>query len=93
MADLVFSIKGNNEEFIKGAEQIRSSIRSITVELENANNENRGFTEVLKKTFDAIGGTEALKTFVSDVIRVRGEYQQLENSLALCCRVKKRLMP
>lgn len=60
MADWVFSIKGNNEEFIKGAEQIRSSIRSITVELENANNENRGFTEVLKKTFDAIKTEELL---------------------------------
>lgn len=90
MADLVFSIKGNNEEFIKGAEQIRSSIRSITVELENANNENRGFTEVLKKTFDAIGGTEALKTFVSDVIRVRGEYQQLENSFGTLLQSKEK---
>nr|DAX65778.1 MAG TPA: Tape measure domain protein [Caudoviricetes sp.] len=77
MADLDFNIKGNNEKFIKDVEQIRSSIQSITIELKNASNESNGFTNVLKKTFDMLGGKEALKEFVSDVVRVRGEYQQL----------------
>lgn len=82
MADLDFNIKGNNEKFIKGVEQIRSSIQSITIELKNASNEGSGFTNVLKKTFDALGGKEILKKFVSDVVRVRGEYQQLELSFS-----------
>lgn len=56
MADLNFGIKGNNENFIKGVEQVRSSIRSITIELKNASSENISFTKVLKKTFDKIGG-------------------------------------
>lgn len=29
-----------------------------------------------------LGGKEALKKFVSDVVRVRGEYQQLELSFS-----------
>lgn len=82
MADLDFNIKGNNEKFIKEVEQIRSSIKSITVELKDASNESNGFTNVLKKTFDMLGGKEALKKFVSDVVRVRGEYQQLELSFS-----------
>lgn len=82
MADLDFNIKGNDEKFIKEVEQIRSSIQSITIELKNASNEGNGFTNVLKKTFDALGGKEVLKKFVSDVVRVRGEYQQLELSFS-----------
>lgn len=82
MADLDFNIKGNNEKFIKQVEQIRSSIQSITIELKNASSESNGFTNVLKKTFDMLGGKEALKSFVKDVIRVRGEYQQLELSFS-----------
>ncbi|MFR7898185.1 hypothetical protein, partial [Turicibacter sanguinis] len=82
MADLDFNIKGNNEKFIKEVEQIRSSIKSITVELKDASNASNGFTNVLKKTFDMLGGKEALKKFVSDVVRVRGEYQQLELSFS-----------
>lgn len=82
MADLDFNIKGNNEKFIKEIEQIRSSIKSITIELKDASNESNGFTNVLKKTFDMLGGKEALKEFVSDVVRVRGEYQQLELSFS-----------
>ena len=82
MADLDFNIKGNNEKFIRETEQIRSSIKSITIELKSASNESNGFTNILKKTFDMLGGKEALKEFVSDVIRVRGEYQQLELSFS-----------
>ena len=82
MADLDLNIKGNNEKFIKEFEQIRSSIKSITIELKNVSNESNGFTNVLKKTFDMLGGKEALKKFVSDVVRVRGEYQQLELSFS-----------
>lgn len=82
MADLDFNIKGNNEKFIKEVEQIRSSIKSITIELKDASNESNGFTNVLKKTFDMLSGKEALKKFVSDVVRVRGEYQQLELSFS-----------
>lgn len=82
MADLDLNIKGNNEKFIKEFEQIRSSIKSITIELKNVSNESNGFANVLKKTFDMLGGKEALKKFVSDVVRVRGEYQQLELSFS-----------
>lgn len=73
---------GNNEEFVKVIEQIRSSIHSVSGEFKNASNEGNGFSSVLKKTFDIIGGEEALKKFVSDVVRVRGEYQQLELSFS-----------
>lgn len=81
MADLNFN-NGNNEKFIKEVEQIRSSIRSMTIEFKSANNASDGFANVLKKTFDVIGGKEILKKFVSDVVRVRGEYQQLELSFS-----------
>lgn len=90
MADLNFGIKGNNENFIKGVEQVRSSIRSITIELKNASSENISFTKVMKKTFDAIGGTDALKKFVSDVVRVRGEYQQLELTFSSLLQSKEK---
>ncbi|MDY7253536.1 tape measure protein [Bacteroides sp. A1-P5] len=82
MVDLDFNIKGNNEKFIRETEQIRSSIKSITIELKSASNESNGFTNILKKTFDMLGGKEALKKFVNDVVRVRGEYQQLELSFS-----------
>lgn len=90
MANLDFNVKGNNADFIKGVEQIRSSIRSITVELKNASSESIDFSNVLKKTFDIIGGKEALKKFVGDVIRVRGEYQQLELSFSTMLQNKEK---
>lgn len=82
MVNLDFSVKGNNEKFIKQVEQIRSSIQSIKVELKNASDESNIFTDVLNKTFDMLGGKDALKNFVSDVIRVRSEYRQLEFSFS-----------
>lgn len=80
MENLDFNNAGNNDELIKKAEQVRYYVRLIADELKNAGKESNGFKNVLKKTFDALGGTEALKAFVSDVVRVRGEYQQLERS-------------
>ena len=47
-----------------------------------ANNANSDFANILKKTLDIIGGTETLKDFASDVVRVRGEFEQLEISFA-----------
>lgn len=81
---------GNNEEFLRVIEQIRSSIHSVSGEFKNASNEGNGFSSVLKKTFDIIGGEEALKKFVSDVVRVRGEYQQLELSFSNMLQSKDR---
>lgn len=90
MADLSFNVGGNNEELIKRAEQICASIRAIALESEKASNVSSGFAKVLKSTFDVIGGTEALKKFVSDVVRVRGEFQQLEVSFATLLQSKEK---
>ena len=69
MADLDLNIKGNNEKFIKEFEQIRSSIKSITIELKNVSNESNGFANVLKKTFDMLGGKEACLLYTSFMSR------------------------
>lgn len=90
MADLSFNVAGNNEELIKGAEQICISIRAIALESEKASNVSGGFMKVWKKTFDVIGGTETLKKFVSDVVRVRSEFQQLEISFATLLQSKEK---
>lgn len=90
MEDLDFNNGGNNDEIIKRVEQIRNSINLVAIELNNATKESSGFENVLKKTFDVLGGTEALKSFVSDVIRVRGEYQQLERTFTTLLQSKDR---
>lgn len=90
MADLNFNVEGNNEDLIKRAEQICISVRAMAIESEKAGRASSGFAKVWKKTFDVIGGTEALKQFVSDVVRVRGEFQQLEFSFATLLQSKEK---
>lgn len=80
MANLSFSIEGNSESFIKKVEQMRNSINVVTVETQKAKDAGNDWMTTLKKASNVIGGEEALREFVADVIRVRAEFQQLENS-------------
>ncbi len=90
MGDLNFNIEGNNEIFIKTAEQVRIAIYQIANESEKASDAGSKFGKVMKKAFAAIGGTDALKKFVSDVVRVRSEYQQLELSFKTVLQSKEK---
>ena len=82
MGNLTFNIGVNSDDFIMKAEQMRFSIHALALESKKANNANSDFANILKKTLDIIGGTETLKDFASDVVRVRGEFEQLEISFA-----------
>lgn len=83
MENISFNITGNNSQLLLKIEEIRTSF----VELDKTTEQVEGS---IKKVFKAIGGTDALKKFVSDVVHVRAEVQQFEVALARLLQSKEK---
>ncbi|WP_455593044.1 tape measure protein [Bacteroides sp.] len=75
MEEINFNITGNNNQILLKIEETRKAFTELG---KTTNDVGKSF----KKVFDAMGGADALKKFVSDVVRVRSEVQLFENSLA-----------
>lgn len=86
MDGLSFDLAGNSESIIAKVEQVRVAIQSTLSELQKEGGETTNVNNKLsfsfKETWEAIDGTAMLKKFVSDVVKVRGEFQQLETSFS-----------
>lgn len=85
MAELSFDVTGNNDDLINRANEIRDLMAGFT-ELQKREREAVGVNDQMafsfKKVWKAIDGTEMLKKFVGDVVKIRGEIQLLENNLS-----------
>lgn len=100
---LSFDIAGNSADFIQQAEQMQYAIIVISQEAEKqAGKVEASFDRMAssaetagvsfgkwKNIFDKLGGTEALKKFVGEVVNVRAEFQQLELSFATLLQSKE----
>lgn len=81
-------LKNKKEELLElqtQQAQVRLSVRMLKEEYslyqkegQNVVESNNDMALSFKKTLAAIGGTAMIKKFVSDVVRVRGEFQQLD---------------
>ena len=71
-------------------EQIKKDYNVLNNEAQNTANANGGLADSFKKMFSAIGGQEAIKQFASEVIRVRGEFQQLELTFTTLLQSKEK---
>ena len=84
MADVNFNVAGNNADLIKNVEQIRIVLQGIYSEYQQEGKKVMSLNEKIslsfKKVWKEINKTELLKSFISDVVKVRGEFQQLEVS-------------
>lgn len=84
MADLNFNVAGNNAGLINDVEQIRVALQGIYTKYQNDGKKvmtlNEKLAHSFKKVWDGINKTKLLKDFVTDVVKVRGEFQQLELS-------------
>lgn len=100
---LSFDIAGNSADFVQQAEQMQHAIIVISQEAEKqAGKVETSFGRMAssaetagvsfgkwKNIFDKLGGTEALKKFVGEVVNVRAEFQQLELSFATLLQSKE----
>lgn len=72
------AIRAIASEAEQQSKKVDSSFSLMTSGVKYAADKNDILSVSFKKVFDAIGGKEAIKDFVSEVVRVRGEFQQLE---------------
>lgn len=84
MADVNFNVAGNNADLIKNVEQMRIALQGVYSEYQQEGKKVMSLNEKIsfsfKRIWKEINKTELLKSFISDVVKVRGEFQQLEVS-------------
>lgn len=85
MAELSFDVTGNNSDLINKVSEIRDvlvAFKELQKKEKEAADANKKMSFSFKEVWKALDGTKVLKKFVSDVVKVRGEVQQLENNLS-----------
>lgn len=90
MAELSFDVMGNSASFINGVEQMCVVIQKLSFEFQKVEKEGDNLSFSFKKVWKSIDGTTMLKKFVSDIIKVRGEFQQFETSFAALLQDKSK---
>lgn len=90
MEELSFDNGGNNENLIKKADLIRGSIQTMNMEPEGVNGSGGIMSKTMGTAFNALGGTEALKEFATEIVHVRSEFQLLEVSFAKLLQSKEK---
>lgn len=73
-----FAIRSISSESEQQSKKVDSSFSLMVSGIKNVADKNDILSVSFKKVFDSIGGKEAIKNFVGEVVRVRGEFQQLE---------------
>ena len=93
MAELNFDVAGNNTVFINQVEQMRVVIQNTFSEYQKGGKEAMKMNDKLSfsfgKIWKSIDGTKLLKDFVGEVVKVHGEFQQLETSFSSFLKSKE----
>lgn len=78
MAGLHFDITGDNSNFLRKLEESRNGVRSTSKQIEDSGMSIEQMFGRMTTTAAAFGVSLGAKQLVSDITRVRGEFQQLE---------------
>lgn len=78
MAGLHFDITGDNSNFLRKLEESRNGVRSISKQIEDSGMSIEQMFGRMTTAAAAFGVSLGAKQLVSDITRVRGEFQQLE---------------
>ena len=78
MAGLHFDITADNTHFINSLNQTRNAVRSTVKEIEQQGLTTEQFFNNIKQTAAAIAAGFSAKSFINQMVQVRGEFQQLE---------------
>ena len=78
MAGLHFDITGDNSNFLRKLDEARNGIRSTSKQIEESGMSIEQMFGRLAKGAAAFGAGITAKEIVSNIVRIRGEFQQLE---------------
>lgn len=76
--DALFNLTQQQANARLSVKKLRDEYSLYQKEGQNVIDANNRMAGSFKKTLAAIGGTAMIKKFISDVVRVRGQFQQLE---------------
>lgn len=88
--DSLFALQTQQAQARLSVKKLRDEQCLYQKETEKVVDANEKMSLSFGKTLAAIGGTAVLKKFASDVVRVRGEFQQLEVSLKTLLQSKEK---
>lgn len=78
MAGLHFDITGDNSNFLRKLEETRNGVRTTSKQIEESGMSIEQMFERMTTAATAFGISLGAKQLISDITRVRGEFQQLE---------------
>ena len=78
MAGLEFHVSAENRDFLNKLDQVQSKISETTKKVEKEGNEIDAIFKKIGKEMAALGAGFTATKLISDIVRVRGEFQQLE---------------
>lgn len=78
MAGLEFHVSAENRDFLNKLDQVQSKVSETTKKVEKEGNEIDAIFKKIGKEMAALGAGFTATKLISDIVRVRGEFQQLE---------------
>ncbi len=78
MAGLEFHVSAENRDFLNKLNQVQSKVSETTKKVEKEGNEIDAIFKKIGKEMAALGAGFTATKLISDIVRVRGEFQQLE---------------
>ena len=78
MAGLEFHVSAENRDFLNKLDQVQSKISETTKKVEKEGNELDAIFQKIGREMAALGAGFTATKLISDIVRVRGEFQQLE---------------
>lgn len=78
MAGLEFHVSADNRDFLNKLKQVQDKVSETTTKVEKEGNEMDAIFKKLGKEIAALGAGFTATKLISDIVRVRGEFQQLE---------------
>lgn len=78
MAGLEFHVSAENRDFLNKLNQVQSKVSETTKKVEKEGNEIDAIFKKIGSSMAALGAGFSATKLISDIVRVRGEFQQLE---------------
>lgn len=78
MAGLEFHVSAENRDFINKLNQLQSKVSETTKKVEEEGNDIDAIFKKIGSSMAALGAGFSATKLISDIVRVRGEFQQLE---------------
>lgn len=78
MAGLEFHVSAENRDFLNKLNQVQSKVSETTKKVEKEGNEIDAIFKKIGTSMAALGASFSATKLISDIVRVRGEFQQLE---------------